>query len=395
MRTKTFLLSSILSALLVVPAFAEDSETSAKKFDLPPSAPSEAQPYALNVVYFVPADMSPFPNYEERLSEIMLSLQRFYIDEMARHGFENRTFGLSKSADGKRVNIVTVQGKQNAVNYPYNGSAGRIINELNQFWAQNPERKFSDHTLIILPSTSGDDLNPGNVPFYGFGRNCFALDYPEYNLKHIGQKTQLGRLFTKWYGGMAHELGHGLNLPHNSGTKSAEKKFGTALMGNGNYTLGMSPTFLTEAHAVILDQCQVFRNKPLPKEPAPRVEKLEEVAISFIPEGVWVRGIVPENNRIEHVLAYYDKDEVNSVNGDYDAESFVAKFDKASRVFKVAIPYSEIHKGRTGNFQIRLRLIHDDGSCNILRYNFDEATKQDLLVPAETKLAEILPKMRE
>ena len=40
------------------------------------------------------------------------------------------------------------------------------------------------------------------------GRNCFALDYPAFDIKHLGQKTREGRLLTKWYGGMAHELGH-------------------------------------------------------------------------------------------------------------------------------------------------------------------------------------------
>ncbi len=397
LRKFLFLAAGLLGCAFVAPASvnaadAAKSATSAKKFALPPSAPSKNQPYALNVVYFVPADMEPFPDYERRISEIMLSLQEFYGSEMERNGFPNRTFGLSKSKDGKRVNIITIKAKLSGAEYPYSGSAGKVLSEVNEFFSgKKAPKKLSDHTLIIMPSTSGNDLDPGGVPFYGLGRNCFALDYPEFDLKHIGGKDQLGRLFTKWYGGMGHELGHGLNLPHNSGKVSDDKKLGTALMGWGNYTLGTSPTFITRAHAAILDQCQVFRTTEMPKTPAPNVDKPKEIAIRFLPEGVWICGILPEKNRVEHVLVYYDKDECNSVNGDYDAESFVAKFDKRTQMFKAAIPTNEIHRGKTGVFQIRLRLINDDGTCSIIRYNFDESSKQDVLDPADTKLADIEP----
>ncbi len=64
---------------------------------------------------------------------------------------------------------------------------------------------------------------PAEFPFTAWGRNCFALDYPAFDIKHLGQKTREGRLLTKWYGGMAHELGHGLNLPHNHQTASDGK----------------------------------------------------------------------------------------------------------------------------------------------------------------------------
>lgn len=371
---------------------AADVPAGKSVFEMPLSAPSREQPYALNVVYFVPADMEPFPEYERRISEIMLSLQKFYGEEMARNGFPNRTFGLRKSKDGKSVDIVTVKGKKNGADYPYAGSAGTIIAELDEYFSgKNADKKFSDHTLIIMPSTSGDAMNPGGVPFYGYGKNCFALDYPLYDLKFCGKNDPVGRLFTKWYGGMAHELGHGLNLPHNSGKVSDDEKLGTALMGAGNYTLGLAPTFLTRASASILDCCQVFRTTKMPKKPAPPVNELKELVIRFGAGGVRVSGVLPAKNRVEHVLVYYDKDECNGVNEDYDAESFVADFDRKTRTFSVAVPAHEIHPGRTGVFQIRLRLINDDGTCAIVRCTFDEATKRDLIVPENSKLAELEP----
>lgn len=104
--------------------------------------------------------------------------------------------------------------------------------------------------------------NPGGVPFYGMGRYCFALDYPAFDIKHLGQPTKEGRLLTKWYGGLAHELGHGLNLPHNHQTTSDGKKYGTALMGAGNYTFGTSPTFLTPAAAPCWTPARCFPSHP-------------------------------------------------------------------------------------------------------------------------------------
>ena len=58
-------------------------------------------------------------------------------------------------------------------------------------------------------------------------------------------------------GGMAHELGHALGLPHCRGSAD-ETQFGTALMGSGNRTYGDeirnegSGTFLSRAHALRL-----------------------------------------------------------------------------------------------------------------------------------------------
>lgn len=94
------------------------------------------------------------------------------------------------------------------------------------------------------------------------GRYCFAWTTPPSTSSTWDSRPQEGRLLTKWYGGLAHELGHGLNLPHNHQTTSDGKKYGTALMGAGNYTFGTSPTFLTPASCALLDACEVFSVTP-------------------------------------------------------------------------------------------------------------------------------------
>lgn len=134
-----------------------------------------------------------------------------------------------------------------------------VVTELEAYFNQHPDKKKSEHTLVLLPSTSGDPLNPGGVPFYGYGRYCFALDYEHMDAKYLGQNTNLGNLATKWIGGLVHELGHGLNAPHNRELKSLKPTLGTALMGTGNSSYGKSPTFITAAHSAIFANSQSFR----------------------------------------------------------------------------------------------------------------------------------------
>lgn len=153
----------------------------------------------LNIVYFLGSDTEPVPDYERRLSELLLYLQQFYGKEMQRHGYGARSFGLDIKSPG-RVNIIEYKAKNPAAHYPYeNGGGWKAAQELDEFFKAHPDRKKSQHTLIIMPTwndeKNGPD-NPGGVPFYGMGRNCFALDYPAFDIKHLGQKTREGRLLT-------------------------------------------------------------------------------------------------------------------------------------------------------------------------------------------------------
>ena len=221
-----------------------------------------ASAYDLNVVYFVPSDADTITNYRARLNGILQQGQRFYGKWMSYYGYGDRSFGLLLDSSGK-VNITVVKGALTKSGYPYEGGGNTAIGELNAWFTAHPADKHSEHTLVIMPaSTYAADGDPGGVPFYGLGRWCFALDYAEMDTSYLGQNTTLGNRATKWIGGLMHELGHGLNLPHNKEkvSEAADVTKGTALMGSGNYTYGKNPTFLTAASAAILNNCQVFRS---------------------------------------------------------------------------------------------------------------------------------------
>lgn len=334
----------------------------------------------LNVVYFLGSDTEPVPDYERRLSELLLYLQQFYGREMQRHGYGARSFGLDIKSPG-RVNIIEYKTKNPAAHYPYeNGGGWKAAQELEEFFKANPDRKKSQHTLVIMPTwndeKNGPD-NPGGVPFYGMGRNCFALDYPAFDIKHLGQKTREGQLLTKWYGGLAHELGHGLNLPHNHQTASDGKKYGTALMGAGNYTFGISPTFLTPASCALLDACEVFSVTPAQKfyEGRPEVE-IKDTAISFKGDQILISGSYKSPQTVK-ALNVYVQDPPYAVNQDYDAVSFSQRLGKKSGKFSMKIDKKELDGLTNNEFRISLMFILANGLHMQKHFTFHWDALQD------------------
>ena len=334
----------------------------------------------LNVVYFLGSDTEPVPDYERRLSELLLYLQQFYGREMQRHGYGARSFGLDIKSPG-RVNIIEYKAKNPAAHYPYeNGGGWKAAQELEEFFKANPDRKKSQHTLVIMPTwndeKNGPD-NPGGVPFYGMGRNCFALDYPAFDIKHLGQKTREGQLLTKWYGGLAHELGHGLNLPHNHQTASDGNKYGTALMGAGNYTFGTSPTFLTPASCALLDACEVFSVTPAQKfyEGRPEVE-IKDTAISFKGDQILISGSYKSPQTVK-ALNVYVQDPPYAVNQDYDAVSFSQRLGKKSGKFSMKIDKKELDGLTNNEFRISLMFILANGLHMQKHFTFHWDALQD------------------
>ncbi len=169
--------------------------------------------HPLNIVYFLGNDNQPVAGYERRLSELMLYVQQFYAKEMTRNGFPGRSFGLERLENGN-VKLHLVRGKRPSREYAYATGHNFCMADIKEYAAANPGQLRSDHILVIMPTfydEKTNDMSPGGVPFYGLGRNCFALDYAHFDIKHLGQDTHEGRLLTKWLGGLAHELGHGLH----------------------------------------------------------------------------------------------------------------------------------------------------------------------------------------
>lgn len=333
-------------------------------------APAE---HPLNIVYFLGNDNEPVADYERRLSELMLYVQQFYAKEMTRNGFPGRSFGLERLENGN-VKLHLVRGKRPSREYAYATGHNFCMADIKEYAEANPGTLRSEHILVIMPTFYNEeynDMSPGGVPFYGLGRNCFALDYAHFDIKHLGQNTPEGRLLTKWLGGLAHELGHGLNLPHNEATVTDKAAMGTPLMGAGNYTFGMSPTYLTLNSARLLDRCQVF---------APAGDATRFYAECPKPE-IKHSSLQWKGDTLELDLTCTNCTYVNvlvqdppyQVNRDYDAVAFCTE-RVAENQYKVTIPLAELAaRQNTGKAEqgIDVLLVQPNGNRYRWRTVFD------------------------
>lgn len=345
------------------------------------SLPLVPNAHQVNVVYFVPADMEPYADYERRLSELLLYLQQFYGREMTRNGYPNRSFGLNRTPNGN-VEILLIRGKEPQAVYADSKERGweKEAKEVEEYFAAHPGTKKSNHTFFLAPVPAGADIehgSPGGWAFHGDGTNCYAIDYPDFELKHIGHDNREGKLLTLWFGGFAHELGHGLNLPHNDATQPQKEYMGTALMANGNYTFGSKPTFMTRASCDILDRSETFApagDETKFYQDHPYCEA-KEVELSFDGNALHLKAQIWG---AAHANVYV-QDAPYVINRDYDAVAFTAVLgapegEEEYRPAAAVMPLTDLaglQDTGKGEQAVDLLLIREDGTRSRLRMVFD------------------------
>ena len=329
--------------------------------------------YNLNIVYFIPADISNLTNSHKRISEIFLHGQQFFKKNMNDYGFGNKTFNLLEDKDKNRVKIIYIKGKFPTRNYPYEGGGAKIKEEIDNYFSANPKESSSDHTIVITPVKNHD--NP-NVPFYGWGRWCFALDYTEMDIKYFGDGTKKGNDATKYIGGLLHELGHGLNLPHNkekvSDSENLEK--GTALMGAGNYTYGNTPTFLTEASCAILNNNQIFGETDEQFYTGASLQ-IESIGASFSNGLLSISGTYHSDIPVNYIGYYNDPSDDNA---DYDAVTWAEQVE-GSPNFEMQMSITELYKKEDTPYALKLRFCHTNGEITTYSYGYQFMNNEPII----------------
>ena len=344
----------------------------------------------LRVVYFYPADRKPIKDHRKRWNGIMTDIQNFFRTEMNRLGYKQVTISLEK--ENGILKLHEVQGIHKDANYTYK-SGGKIKGEV--FKALRAKGINSEEeTLLIVCGLSKTDGKKVTIysPYYGMGANhnkgiCFTADMEWLSIEglkpdpkkiilqvkeHRGfEPFTLNRFNTVYIGGTIHELGHGLSLPHNLGTKK-ESTRGTALMGAGNYTyrkewLQGKGSFLTHSSALRLLVHPLFRGSTnqAKKPPSLRYKKL---SLSTKNGAIQINGTIDSTIPAVAMIAYNDGENKGQrgymVNNNYDATSWTSVLNPNNEFFL------EVGDLRDGNHQIRLVSVHINGAITTKRMHY-------------------------
>lgn len=328
----------------------------------------------LHIVCWTPPDRELPADYQPRLTRIMKHIRDFYAREMDRLGFGDRSFNL-KYDDQKQLVLHTVRGKHVTSHYAVQ-SGSEIRNECLPI-LERAGIDASKETILIFCNLATWDAEQRRFthksPYYAGGSfrggTAWQLDSPELDSKNLqlkqpmirdGQygRISLGKHNSIFIGGIAHELGHALGLPH-CRARPDEGVRGTALMGSGNRTYGDElrdegqGSFLTLAHALRLASHPQFSGSV--KGIGDRASaSIEGLSITAEGKSIHVSGNVNGEPPVYAVVAYFDP----AGGGDYNSTSATAvPADDGS----FHLSTEALSRGKQG--ELRLFPLHVNGSA--------------------------------
>jgi hypothetical protein len=293
----------------------------------------------MRVVYWTPADREPQPAFRERLTRVMKSVQSFYLREMEAVGFAGRTIGLDVAADGL-LNLPIARGTLKSEECSESdGSDGQAIRRDCVRALAQVGIDGEKETLVIFCNLADWDPEKRRMshhsPYYASGDStrgtAWQLDSPLLDSDLLGVKDQhledgqygrisLGKYNSIFVGGVCHEIGHALGLPHCRECPPLRALRGTALMGSGNRTYGeelrgeSKGSFLALPHALKLAAHPQFSGSVKQMGTKVKVD-FADWKMEATEDGLRVRAKVTSNLPCHAVLAYGDPEG----GSDYDA----------------------------------------------------------------------------
>ena len=136
-------------------------------------------PSLVSLIYFRPSDKLVRPNVDAVIDRLIKKAQRFFADEMERHGFGRKTFQFEADANGNAV-VHHVNGKFTEAYYRQNGGWGKEIGE----------QIYIPRQSIVVEMLDGDLLPSagigGGSPYGGGGAtiNWWAWSVIAHELGH-------------------------------------------------------------------------------------------------------------------------------------------------------------------------------------------------------------------
>ena len=348
--------------------------------------------YALNVVLFVPTDFSADEVLVNEVSDVMLYIQKWYEKQMELNGFGKKTFGLITNQFGEvKVNVVNGQ----LASSDYIGNGNLVKSEINQYFDSRPTEKFSQHTFVLGQDNSG-------VPFYGSGKFAFATS-SDFKLKSSGKFLDgLELMSCNKLGGIMHELGHGINLPHCAHKGSDLPKI--ALMSFGNHTYEQGKTdlvFLTKSSASILNVTETFNTRDkIYYDGKPEVNlgpfqiKKDDTNKTIIAEGILKTTGSPTHFYIGHNGYPHN----GNSNAAYDEITFTVPLNSTGTndeyTFQLEMPYSDLFNNYKDNEKDKIECtmvaLFENGS-KVKLFQFDYTMDLTTKIPNDDVLKSYEP----
>lgn len=302
----------------------------------------------LHVIYWRPADRDYAAGYEHRIPRMLEHIQNFYAGEMERHGFGRRTIHFDRTGEGQiRIHLA----KGDAPFSDYRKPEGQRVKK--DCWPVLKEAGINPDKETVLIFTNLSDWDPETKvfrhksPYYASGNHqrgtAWQLDSPELDTKNIpltepiiddGEygKISLGKHNSIFIGGIAHELGHALGLPHCRERRDEKEARGTALMGSGNRTYfdqlrnEGKGSFITLAHALRLASHPQFSGSVKGMN-LPVAAEFSEMEVSPTDLSFALSGKVSAPVPVYAVVAYLDPEG----GGDYDSKTHAAVPDEEGK----------------------------------------------------------------
>ncbi len=147
----------------------------------------------VRLIYLVPNDREPQPDFDAKFDALIKETQKFFADEMERHGYGRKTFRFEADENGEAI-VHRIKSKQDDQHF--------------QEWSRDPKaaREYfgDDYDLKKYVFLEAIDVSTGRLSSLGF---CGIFS------GGIASVPASGRCFD--VNTVAHELGHGFGLTHN------------------------------------------------------------------------------------------------------------------------------------------------------------------------------------
>ena len=175
-------------------------------------AQGDSPEYVVRVIYFHPNNIEPQEGFPTTLSSLVKDVQKFYADEMERHGFGRKTFRLETDETGDVV-VHHLKGEFPNAHYTRWGAEYDEVRKqldtskkviyliLSDIRDENPLEFYGHKTFPLANYGSG--LSPGGD---ALGNYAF--------IRGVNRGVETRYVYPRAAGTIAHELGHAFGLLH-------------------------------------------------------------------------------------------------------------------------------------------------------------------------------------